>query len=209
MMGRVGAGALRQTPGCFLAFSGEPSRLRTWLSSLVPERWTALRLNRILDCADLVVYASPETPHLILEADKGLLIGRRRKAGEYREPPCSFSLSAGQQAAWSEGRKLLERAWGDYAAFLRHDEAVTVLRSPGGEVAIHYCEAKGVHAYFSHVEIALDLDRGDREPDARFERQGLTRQPRPSHRDALAGVAELLPGMSRRTRDGQVLDPPT
>lgn len=209
MMGRVGAGALRQTPGCFLAFSGEPSRLRTWLSSLVPERRTPLRLNRILDCADLVVYASPETPYLILEADKGLVIGRLLRAGEHCEATGSCSLPAGQQASWSEERKLLDRAGAGYAAFFRDDEAVTVLRSPSGEVAIHYCEAKGVHAYFSHVEIALDLDRGNREPDDRFERQGLTHQPRPSHRDALAGVAELLPGMSRRTRNGQVLDPTT
>jgi asparagine synthase (glutamine-hydrolysing) len=190
------------TPPQFLAFTGEPARLRAFLASLVPGGRSRLRLNRVLDCADLVVFAAPETPRIVLPEERGLVIGRLFRSGGDGERIDALSLSEARHAVWSGGKALLEGLWGNYAAFLRDEGAVIVLRDPSGAVPVHHCEIGGIEACFSDADTAGDLGIHARGIDEEFLRQWLTYPFLRTARTGLSGVSELLPGACRKGRDG-------
>jgi asparagine synthase (glutamine-hydrolysing) len=191
------------TAARFLACSGEPAALRRWLSSLVPAPKAPPRLDRMLDCDDLVIFGSPEMARIELEEARGLLIGRLFRKAQPCERIDSFSRSEASHAAWSGGKTLLDEAWGGYAAFLRDEGSVTVLRDPSGAIPVHHCELDGLHFYFSGEDVALDLGLEARGVDEEFLRQWLTFPFLRTSRTGIAGVQELLPGTSRRTRGAQ------
>lgn len=188
----------------FIALSGEPPRLREFMSALVPRVEVPPRLNRTIDSSNLVIFTSPETPQFALEEERGLVVGRLFRGGRDCEEIPSLSLSESRHAAWSGGKTLLTGAWGGYVAFLRDEGAVTVLRDPSAAVPVYYCETDGVHAYFSHAELAADLGLGARAVDEEFLRQWLTFPFLRTSRTGLSGVRELLPGTSSTLRDGQL-----
>lgn len=188
----------------FLAFAGEPEALRTLLSSLVPEREAPPRLNRVLDCPDLVIFASPRTPNLAFVEDRGLLIGRLYRGGSSGERIRALSESECRHAAWSGGKTLLTGSWGSHAAFLRDEGAVTVLRDPSGAVPVYHFEIDGVRVFVSHAGLARDFGLGARALDEEFLRQWLTYPFLRTSRTGVRGVAELLPGTSCTWRDGKL-----
>lgn len=186
----------------FLALSGEPPRLRQFLATLIPRRQAPPRLNRIFDSADLVVFTSPETPHIHLEEERGILVGRLYRGDDRSERIATLTLSESRHAAWSGGKSLLSGTWGSYAAFLRDEGAVTVLRDPSAALPVYHCETGALQAYFSHIEVARALGLGEREVDEEFLRQWLTYPFLRTHRTGLIGVRELVPGTARKTLDG-------
>lgn len=180
----------------FLAFAGEPARLGHLLSNLVPAREGPPRLNRILDAGDLVIFTSPETEQSVLAEERGLLIGRLFRGTDPAERVHDLSLSESRHAGWSGGKALLSGTWGGYAALLRDDGKVTVLRDPSGAIPVYHCEAGGVRAFFSHEDFAGDLGLADRDVDEEFLRQWLSFPFLRTRRTGIAGVEELLPGTS-------------
>ena len=187
----------------FLAFSGEPPRLKQWLLSLVPGRHAPPRLNRAFDSADLVLFTSPSTSLVTLEEERGVVVGRLYGNGDPAEPVGALNLSESRHAAWSGGRSLLSAKWGNYVAFLRDEGTVTVLRDPSAAIPVYHCDAGGVRAFFSHAEVAADLGLDACEVDEEFLRQWLTYPYLRTVRTGLAGVGELLPGTAATCRDGQ------
>lgn len=183
----------------YLALAGDLHPLSRWLNELVPSRRAPQRLNRVFDSSDLVIYASPETRLTHLQEERGLVIGRIFRSCEASGPADSLSLSESRHAAWSRGRSLLEGKWGGYVAFLRDEGALAVLRDPSGVVPAHYREARGVHVYFSDLDILKDLALEPPTIDEEFLRQWLTHPFLRTARTGLLGHHELLPGTVRRT----------
>jgi asparagine synthase (glutamine-hydrolysing) len=183
----------------FLALTGEPAALKRCLGSLVPGRKAPPRLDRVLDCEDLIVFASPETPLVRLEEQRGLLIGRLFNGTDPGRRIEALDLSQSRHAAWSGGRTLIDDHWGGYAAFIRDEQAVIALRDPTGAIPVHHFEKGDVQVYISGADMALDLGIAGRAPDEEFVRQWLTFPYLRTARTGLAGVEELLPGTSRRT----------
>lgn len=188
----------------FLAFAGEPERIRHSLSKLVPARMKPPRLNRVLDADDLIVFSSPETEQLLLAEERGVLIGRLFRGVNPGERVQTLSLSESRHAGWSGGKALIEGAWGGYAGFLRDENKVTVLRDPSGAIPVYHCETGGVRAFFSHEGLAVDLGLDDREVDEEFLRQWLSFPFLRTRRTGIAGVEELLPGTSCTVQGGQL-----
>lgn len=182
----------------FLAFAGEPDRLRPFLSGLVPGSRRPPRLNRILDAPDLVVFASPETASLALQEEKGVLLGRLFRGGDSWERVGALSLSESRHAAWSGGKSLLDGSWGNYVAFLRDERRVAVMRDPSAAVPAYHCCRDGLHVYFSDLDLCRDLGLGQAAVDEEFLRQWLTWPYLRTHRTGLAGIEELVPGTIHR-----------
>jgi asparagine synthase (glutamine-hydrolysing) len=187
----------------FLAFAGEPERLKQFLSGLVPDDRRPPRLNRIFDAADLVVFVSPETPFLELAEERGLVLGRLFRRGDSWTPIQSLSLSESRHAAWSGGKSLLAGSWGNYVAFLRDDRQVAVLRDPSAAVPAYHCDLDGVQVHFSDLDLCGDLGLDDLPVDEEFLRQWLTWPYLRTARTGLAGVEELVPGTIHRTGGGR------
>ena len=127
--------------------------LKQRLLSLIPRADRPERLNRILSCVDLVVYASPETPFVLLEADQGVVLGFSRIAMDRRgigEALC--------QAIRDDLAGLGPRRSG-YVAFLRTRGKIGILRGRTGAVAAHFHKATDVTAFFSHLELCCHLNQ--------------------------------------------------
>lgn len=183
-MGQGATGARRSGSARFLAFCGEPAPLRQWLSSLVPDPDSPERLDRILDCAGLVVYASPETPFATLGANRGVLLGdlseRPGRQGAAALPLLAEAVHAAiRRDPWCQAPPS-----GGYAAFLCARDLVTVLRGPSGSITILHCRTEGVDAFFSHAELGRQLNPGHR--------------PIPSGAGGPLMIRSLGPGTSRR-----------
>lgn len=185
----------------FIALTGEPDRIRALLSTVFPNRNTTPRLNRVLDCPNLVVFTAPETPLLRLEEERGLVVGRLFDRID-SAPRERLSASESRHAAWSSGRTLLSDCWGNYVALLRDEGAVAILRDPSGGVPAHHFERDGVDIYFSAPELGQELGVHGRSVDPEFLRQWLTFPFLRSARTGLDRVSELLPGTARTTRNG-------
>ncbi|HEX8443467.1 MAG TPA: asparagine synthase-related protein [Allosphingosinicella sp.] len=188
------------TAACYLALAGEAHVLGERLSTLVPPRGTQWRLNLIFESSNLVIFASPETPHCPLQEQRGMVIGRLFRGGGGRcDPVDTLSLSESRHAGWSRGQSLLETLWGGYAAFLRDDDGIAVLRDPSGGMPVHHCEDGRIQLYFSDFGLLEDLDLGPPTLDDEFLRQWLTYPFLRTARTGVAGQCELLPGMCRRS----------
>lgn len=189
----------------FIALAGEPSRLSALLSTIYPNRLTSPRLNRVLDCPDLIVFAAPETPILPLDEQRGLIIGRMFNRDDSR-PRERLTVSQGRHAAWSGGRTLLAESWGQYVALLRDEGAVTVLRDPSAGVPAHHFRRDDVDIFFSDPELGQEFGVHSRPIDEDFLRQWLSFPFLRSSRTGLIGVTEILPGTARTLRAGGVGD---
>lgn len=183
-MDYAGAGARSSGSTRFLAFCGEPALLRQWLLSLVPDADAPERLNRILDCGELVIYASPETPFARLTENKGILLGDPVERARRQEAAGLPSMAEAVYAAIC-GDPGCEPPLGGYAAFLRARDGVTVLRGPSGAIAVHHFEAGDIVAFFSHSGLGRQL--GPRSSDGPI-----------SLGPEQPGICELEPGETRR-----------
>lgn len=186
----------------FLAIASEPERLNRFLSKLVPDSRRPPRLNRIFDAADLVVFASPETPCLELKEERGLLLGQLFRGGDSWSRIESLSASESRHAAWSGGKSLLAGSWGNYVAFLRDDHRVAVIRDPSAAVPAYHCDLDGVQIYFSDLDLCGDLGLDTAPVDEEFLRQWLTWPYLRTARTGLAGIKELVPGTIHRSGGG-------
>lgn len=169
-------GIRRAAPARFIAFCGEPVSLRAWLSTLVPGSDRPERLNRVLDCADIVIYASPETRFAFLGAEEGLVLADRARRGAGRERSGPEVTDAAVEAAMRVDLATAPPP-GDYAAFLRARGGVVALRGPGGAVAIHYAAFGNVAAFLSHPGLRRPLSPpGSRARAMVVSRQGELRR---------------------------------
>lgn len=186
----------------FLAFVGEPHRLRSFLATLVPGERSSQRLNRELDRPGLVVFTPPETPLVRMEDDQGLIVGRL-----YERDSCArverLDQAASNSVAATGGKSLLADCWGNYVAFVSAGAEVAVLRDPSAAVPAHFVAVEDISVWFSDLAACDDLRIADRPVDEEYLRQWLTFPNLRTHRTGLAGVAELLPGTAHHlSRDG-------
>ena len=156
-MAEADAGASHSASVRFLAFCGELSSLRQRLLSLVPSPERPERLNRILNCFDLVVYASPETPFLRLAGDKGLVLGHPLGQGSRQKSSDRQSLARALTSTLRDDMANFELPPGGYVAIVRASRSIAVLRGPPGVVAAHYFDLMSVTALFSHIELCRQL----------------------------------------------------
>ena len=185
------------TAGRYFALAGEPAALRQRLSTLVPRPEAPPRLDRIFDSDELVVFVSPETPHLLLEEHKGVVVGRVYRGAETCEPVRQLTLSESRHAAWSRGRSLIEGTWGGFVALVRDSGIVSALRDPSGGVPAYFAERDGLQLYVSDAELLEEISPGGARLDEEFLRQWLTFPFLRTARTAARQVAELLPGTCR------------
>jgi len=181
----------------YLALAGTREALRQRLSALVPRPEAPRRLNRIFDGGELVVFASPETPHLLLHEEKGVLIGRLFRGAERCSPVDRLGLSESRHAAWSRGSSLLESTWGGFVALLSDGGSVSALRDPSGAVPAYVADRDGLQLFSSDLELIEEIFPGALTLDEEFLRQWLTFPFLRTARTAAADVTELLPGTWR------------
>ena len=186
----------------FLAAAGDPGALRHWLSTLIPSREAPPRLNRIFDSDDLVVFASPDAPILLLEEQRGVVIGRLFRGAEHPSRVQALSLSESRHAARSSGRSLLEGLWGNYVALLRESNLVSVLRDPSGAIPCYHLRTEGLQVYFSAAGMIEELGLDAPSLDIDFVRHWLTFPFLRTARTGASGCEELLPGTVRASRGG-------
>jgi len=154
----------------FLAFAGEPHRLRSFLTKLMPAEQSSQRLNRELDQPGVAVFTSPETPVVRLEDDEGLIIGRLY-GRESCEPLKRLGEGASKAVAATGGKSLLADFWGNNVCFACAGSAVTVLRDPSAAVPAYLAEVEDILVWFSDLAICNDLGVADRQVDEEYLRQ--------------------------------------
>ena len=186
----------------FIAVIGEPQRLRALLSTIFPDRLASPQLNRVLDCPDLIVFAAPDTPILLLEEERGLVIGRLFGRAD-STPRATLSASEGRHASWSGGKTLLTDCWGQYVALLRDESGVIILRDPSGAAPAYLFERDGVGICVSDPDVGRELGVNAHAIDEEFLRQWLCFPFLRTARTGLAGVTEILPGTAHTRRNGQ------
>jgi asparagine synthase (glutamine-hydrolysing) len=185
----------------FLAFAGEPARLKHFLLGLVPEEHPPHRLNRALDSEDLVIFVGPQTPLVRMANGSGLLVGRLFTNAADCRSIARLGEGASAQVAASGGMSLLVNYWGNYAAFLRNGRRTTVLRDPSAAVPVFHASTAGIRIYFSDPDLrpaAMKTASVDEE----FLRQWLTYPYLRTRRTGLTQVSELLPGTAHRIEHG-------
>ncbi|MEA3017063.1 MAG: hypothetical protein QOI38_1785 [Sphingomonadales bacterium] len=181
----------------FIALTGEAASLKAWLNCFVPQRHSALRLNRVFDASDLVVFASPETPFVPLAEERGVIVGRLFTGPSACKPIRVLDLSASRHAAWSRGRSLLEGKWGNFVAFTRDEKALATLRDPSGTVPAYLAAMGALEICFSDLDLALGAGYEPSGLDEEFLRQWLTYPFLRTARTGLSGCEELPPGSVR------------
>ena len=181
----------------FIGLTGDPASLGSWLTGFVPRRCPALRLNRVFDAPDLVVFASPETPLVPLAEERGVILGRLFAEASPCEPIRALDPSASRHAAWSRGRSLLDGKWGRFVAFTRDAKAIATLRDPSGTIPAYFAPMGALELCFSDLELALGVGYEPRGLDQEFLRQWLTYPFLRTARTGLCDCEELLPGCVR------------
>jgi len=114
-------------------------------------------------CADVLAGASE--PHLLHE-DGGVVLGRLfvRGQGEERSvsAPLMFDAAESSSILASGGRRLVERYWGRYVAFLQGTGAdarkTWILRDPTAALPCFSARLMGVDVYFANMEDFARLD---------------------------------------------------
>lgn len=160
-MKQTGGGASQSALVRFLAFCGRPDSLKQRLLSLVPSVDRPERLNRILSCVDLVVYASPETPFILLEPEQGVVLGSLvgprylRNAVDGRATAEALCQAIRDDLAGVGPRR------SGYVAFLRTRSKIGIFRGRTGAVAAHFQKVRDVTAFFSHTELCCQLNQAD------------------------------------------------
>lgn len=144
----------------YVALAGEPGRLREWLCSFVPPKHPPERLNRVFDSPDLVIFASPETPFLLLQERRGVLIGGLVSEGERNEQVDSVTGPNGRHVGCRRSGWRSENEPGAYVGFIRDQYGVAVLRDRSRAMPLHFREAAGIRFYVSHADLLKQLGLG-------------------------------------------------
>ena len=181
----------------FLALAGDPAAIRMHLSKLVPASGSVLRLDRRFDAPGLVLFATPETPVIMLEARSGIVIGQLFGRGECSGPAPSLLRWPTHQPGRGSATSLLADHWGSYAAFLLDGERITVLRDPSARVPVYHTGLDGLDLYFSGEPLGRAGGLTSRGVDEGFLRQWLTYPHLRGARTGIEAVHELLPGNIR------------
>lgn len=141
-MARAGDGSRPSAAPRFIAFCGERRAVQAELLSLVPTSEKSERLNRVVDCGELVIYASPET----------------RFARFGSGPFVAFGDRTWRITELADLRALCDRPPdGDYVAFAGAGSEILAIRGPSGGVALHELELAGLRAFVSHVDLGCQL----------------------------------------------------
>lgn len=102
-----------------------------------PERCSGdVALNCRWDAPGVLVWTPPDTRTLDL-AGRGLIVGQLFDRGSDR-PLNLLTNDAVHDILTSDGRRLAERYWGAYVAFLSSRAGVTVVRAPLGDLPCYY-----------------------------------------------------------------------
>ena len=158
----------------YVSFAGSPLRLQRFLSNLVPNRRSLTRLNRELDCPDLVVFASPETPLVRMAGDHGLIIGRLFDGPNDCMPLERLDRRRSALAASTVGRSLLEHSRGSYIAFIRAGPRIAVVRDPARDVPAFHAAMDGISICFSDLGLCSDLGFSERQASEECLQQRVT-----------------------------------
>jgi len=143
-----------------------------------------------------VVLVNAETPVLLLANGEGIIIGDiYSRANHYRRTG-RFDASESNRIKESDGAYLIDEFWGEYVAFLVHDNAPFVLRDPSGALSCYALRCDGFDAFVSDVEFGASLGLIDGDIDWHALSQWLVQAGLRTERTCIEGVAEILSGAS-------------
>ena len=106
---------------------------------------------------------------------------------------CSEYLE-GLQIVDSGGRRLVDRYWGRYCAFINDERARYVLRDPCGGLPCYHAEIGRVKVLFSDLEDYVSLTREHVQIDWEYVAAHVVNGRVQSGRTAIKGIREVLPG---------------
>lgn len=137
----------------------------------------------------------------LLDADAGVVLGRlfmrAGTAGADSKPaPLAFGEQETRAVVESGGRRLVERYWGRYVAFVRDPVALTtwVLRDPSAGLSCVTVRFGGVDVYCSLVEDLLALGLGPFEINWPFLAASVCMMRQHCHGTGLREVSQVLGG---------------
>jgi asparagine synthase (glutamine-hydrolysing) len=150
----------------------------------------------------LVVFctADPTTASVqVLERSTGVVIGTL-----FHSVPISAAMRCesailnggdSKEVLASGGEALIGNFWGNYVAVLRDPHAfhTRVIRGPASTLPCFHATVRGVHLYFSSMELCARLKTGSYSIDWQHLLRSLL-APRTDSRTDIQGVTELLPG---------------
>lgn len=180
-------------PCRYIALLGDRSHDDAAAAPVAPALAAAGLVPRLLSGA-VRLFASADTPVLPVPGG-GALVGRVFDAGGM---PFRSAASFPEMADQTKFREfLLKRCWGDYVLFQpAADDAgsITMLRDPSGGIACLYSVERGVRFATSDISLAVHAGLYRRQVDWDFIAWCLRYPHAMTHRTALPGIRELLPG---------------
>ncbi|WOF45063.1 hypothetical protein KNJ79_09405 [Sphingopyxis indica] len=146
----------------------------------------------------------PTSVHILPE-QCGVIIGTLFH--RYGPPEAVHSLGSADSSAIvaTGGELLLQRFWGSYVAIFSTNRGLMVLRDPSGTMPCHYIIRQDMVVLGSDPELLLNIASLRPEVDTRGLLHSIAFLGLPSERTALDGVNDLLPGMSIRVQDNDVV----
>jgi asparagine synthase (glutamine-hydrolysing) len=142
--------------------------------------------------------AGSSEPYL-LHAGGGVVLGKlfeRSSDGPSTPAPLAFDEPRTRAIISTGGRRLIDRYWGRYVAFLRDDSSSTswVLRDPTAGLPCLTARFGGVHVYFSLLEDALTLGLGPFDVNWGFLAAGICQMREHTRGTALCDVSQVVGG---------------
>ncbi|MDB6091154.1 MAG: putative asparagine synthase [Gammaproteobacteria bacterium] len=141
--------------------------------------------------------AGSSEPYLLQEG-KGVVLGKlfERSSGPSTPAPLIFDEARARLIIASRGRRLIDRYWGRYVAFLHDDSSGTswVLRDPSAGLPCLTVRFGGVHIYFSLIEDVLALGLGPFDVNWSFLAAGVCQMREHTQGTALCDVSQVVGG---------------
>lgn len=167
------------------------------------EKLSKMGMQLRLECGPVRVYASEETPMTPLPGG-GVSIGHLFT--RHGEPVGNDAQLRDLPLGVAMRKHILHHYWGEYLLILPSsdgEQSLRVMRDPSGGVACVYGTQGGTFFLTSDISIANSLGLCSRLVDWNFIAYFLMYPNHKTHRTALRGIHELLPGFSLLLREGK------
>jgi len=171
-----------------------------------PRRPASARIDRAMDAFShtpalallhesptIIVFAAPDSPHLLLPGGEGIILGHLFTHGS------SGPLRHGDgHSLDGPARGFVRTFWGGYLALRSSHDAAEILRDPSGHIPCYHAEVDDWHIVTSSPSLLVGAGLVEVEIDWTIVAQALVYSDLRPARTALRGIAEIQPGVSAR-----------
>lgn len=152
----------------------------------------------------------PRTESIVFPRGDGVVLGTLFARSELGSEPgarVQLSASEAEHISASGGKRLIDRYWGRYVAFMRsaRDSTVRILRDPTGVLPCYYASLANLQVFFSWADDACILGLADCSVDWNYVARYVCCADPQSRTTGLREIRQVHPGECVEIRDAKII----